>query len=840
MQSGKQSQIPLINPMSRHRLSYLLLVILLISLVSSCSIADIFSSRSGPTPRPISTATPLPGAEVIFNVTPPANTTSKSDLSLVVVDEVTGLDYNTVMHEMKRQKDGHWEVHIAVPVGSMLRYRYTRQSPSLADEADTRGNPIEYRLAKIDGPTQIDDVIAAWSDTAYQGPVGRIIGRLTDRDDGSSLAEMIVVVAGVRTFSDGEGNFRIEGLQPGLHQLVVFSPTGAYQTVQQGTLIAADSTTPVALQLSAAQRVQVTFEISVPDDTIPGTPLRIAGNVQQMGNVFSPLSGSVNISVAKMPEAVLVTPTDYIAVVTLYSGTDLRYKYTLGDGFWNAERDPDGYFLTRQLIVPDYDIIVKDAVATWHSGSKGSIQINVTVPADTPLGEQISLQLNPYTWFEPIPMWPQDENLWFYVLNGPLDFSGTIGYRYCRNGQCGSADDIETAGSNSMGRPLTPSRDTQQLHDEVTEWWWLTSDTPTTTIIAPVIKARKDFDVGVELASNYDPNLQDRTTAMLDSVMDLGSNAIVLTPSWVLDRNDPSPIIAFDPARAPFAADLENTIRETAKRGLDISLRPTLSVADGSLQNWWLTATRDSAWWDVWFEEYGAFLLTYAQQAERYGVSRLVIGGVETMPALPGGLIAGDVPSEVPMDAEHRWLELITEIGEIFDGELAFQIEFSDELQAIPNFVVACDSVYVYWHTPLATTNEASPAEMQSAASSLLDTVLLTDPALSNVPIYLSVEYLSIEGSASACAKAPDETCRDNTEFEQGAIVDPDLEVDLLAQAQALNAVLLEATIRDEIQGFFVRGYNPSVMLLDKSASIYGKPGRDVVWYWYSRLTGIQ
>ncbi|MEJ2608395.1 MAG: hypothetical protein P8Z41_17250, partial [Anaerolineales bacterium] len=62
----------------------------------------------------------------------------------------------------------------------------------------------------------------------------------------------------------------------------------------------------------------------------------------------------------------------------------------------------------------------------------------------------------------------------------------------------------------------------------------------------------------------------------------------------------------------------------------------------------------------------------------------------------------------------------------------------------------------------------------------------------------------------------------------------------VLAQAQALNAVLLEATVRDEIQGFFVRGYNPSVVLQDKSASIYGKPGRDVIWYWYSRLTGVQ
>ena len=192
------------------------------------------------------------------------------------------------------------------------------------------------------------------------------------------------------------------------------------------------------------------------------------------------------------------------------------------------------------------------------------------------------------------------------------------------------------------------------------------------------------------------------------------------------------------------------------------------------------------------------------------------------------------------MDAEYRWMELIKDIREVFNGKLAFQIELTDELQALPNFMVVLDEVYVYWHAPIADTQDASPAEMQSAVSSFLDNTLLADPALSNVPIYLSVEYLSIEDSAGACVKAPDETCRDHAEFNEGTIVDPDLEVDLLAQAKSLNALLLEATIRTEIKGIYIRGYNPSVVLHDKSASIYGKPGRDVVWYWYSRLTGIQ
>jgi hypothetical protein len=68
--------------------------------------------------------------------------------------------------------------------------------------------------------------------------------------------------------------------------------------------------------------------------------------------------------------------------------------------------------------------------------------------------------------------------------------------------------------------------------------------------------------------------------------------------------------------------------------------------------------------------------------------------------------------------------------------------------------------------------------------------------------------------------------------------VDPDLKVDLGEQAQAMNAVLMEATQRPGIQGFTARRYNPVVALQDKSASVHGKPASDVLWYWYQRLTG--
>ena len=54
----------------------------------------------------------------------------------------------------------------------------------------------------------------------------------------------------------------------------------------------------------------------------------------------------------------------------LPAGADIRYKYTLGDGFWNAEHNTDGNFILRQLIVPasSTPVQVQDTVQTWQAG----------------------------------------------------------------------------------------------------------------------------------------------------------------------------------------------------------------------------------------------------------------------------------------------------------------------------------------------------------------------------------------------------------------------------------------------------------------------------------------
>jgi len=817
----------------KKRITQLSLPLLVIFLLAGCSLPGLGGSG---TDQGGETDSGLPQADVIFKLTPPAGTATDAGISLEIIDSVTGVAYNTTPHPMRRADDGSWQAQVSLPVGALVDYRYTRTSPDSALEATVNGHQIRYRVALIPGPIEIDDLAATWTDATYAGQSGRILGKITDSATGNPLSQIRVTAGGLTTFTDGQGKYRLEGLPPGLHSMVASATDGSFLPSSQGAVVAADSSTPADLSLQPATAVRATFEVTVPADTAQGTPIRLAGNLRQFGDVFSEIPGGLDLTSARMPTLVPVDATHYLLLAQVYSGTYLQYKYTLGDGLWNAERDAQGAFKVRQLIVPDQDFTVQDRVRSWHGGGRSAVAFQVSVPPDTPASDEVTIQINPFTWFEPLPMWPSGDHQWLFVLEGPLDFSGQVGYRYCRNFQCGGADDAETPGKQSTGRPLDPSNTQGTIDDQVAGWQWLGSSSAA-SVAAPEITPRADYKVGVDFAPNYQANWTPFQNQSVTDVKAMGANSLTLTPTWVLTSNNPLPIMCFDPAHGPFDGDLQAWAAEAKRQGLEIDLRPTLIAPNASTATWWSTANRNSAWWSVWFESYRNFILTYARQAQTMGAESLILGGPEAAPALPGGLLPDGSPSGAPGDAEAKWRSLIDDVRAVYSGKIVFEIEDGAQLQAAPPFMDAVDVARVYWHVPLADSNTTDLAGMQTAAAASLDSLVAT-PALAGKPIQLSVEYLSIDGGATACTPRPDGSCRASSEFDSGAIVDPDLKVDLGEQAQAMNAVLMEATQRPAIQGFFARRYNPVVALQDKSASVHGKPASDVLWYWYQRLTG--
>lgn len=785
---------------------------------------------AGPTAISLPTPSPAPAAEVTFLARAPAGTPQGAELALVLLDEVTGFEFNRRTVPMDPSGDGLWQVTADLPHGALQYYRYELINPP-TPERDGLGAVVPARVALIQAGLRVDDVIAGWSEMPAPSATGRAFGQLIGLG-GSPLAEQAVVLGGRWAFTDGEGRFAFDALPAGHHLLTTFSPDGAYRPAQQGVLVAQGGLTPIRLQLEQAAMVRVTFEVTVPDDTVPGGPPAIAGNLRQLGQRFADSPEGLRATAQTMPAMARADDTHYLWITQLPVGTHVRYKYTLGNGLWNAERTPEGFFHVREVTVPSEELVLQDTVSSWR-GQHGSALLQVTAPPDTAPGDSLSIQLNPAAGFAPLPMQPLDEGNWFFVLHGPLDLSSPLSYRYCRNLRCGAADDAATAGPASAGRQAALDARGTTIQDSIDRWQWWSAVPPGESIVAPEIEPRNDLEVGIGFAPSFHPDwLPGLRQAVLDLKMN-GANAVVLRPGWSVLRAVPTPRLGLDPTQAPFADELLGLMRAAREAGLTVTLQPTLIYPAGNPAGWWASAPASGDWWAAWFSDYRAFMLHFAALAERGSAARLVLGGPEAAAFLPEALQASGLGAE----AEGRWRGLIAEIRSIYHGQLAFELELGSALQVAPPFLGEFDAAQLYWHAPLGERPNLSLTEMREGASRLLDETL-SQQALASLPIVLSIAYRSVDGGAGSCAARLEAECPGPTAAQAGRAEGIILPVDLQEQAWAVNAMLLEAHARPQIAGFFARDDDPLVGLQDDTLSVHGKPAAEILWYWYARLTG--
>lgn len=802
-----------------------LFAIVALLLLPACSDVRVSSLLPGPTAVSGVSGSSLPAASVEFVVSVPADSTT-SAIALEIVDPMTGIDYNSRQTMMERQEDGRYAAQLPLSLGSLIRYRYLSVEAPRAYEATASGKSIRYRVAHINSPMQIQDQIAAWEGASYSAETGRILGQVLEKGSGRPVPEMILTASGKMTFSDGEGQFRIEGLLPGLTNLVAYHPSGAYQVFQQGAMVAPGATTPVQLDVEPAAPVTLTFEVTVPEGT-PATP-SIAGNVLQLGDIFAADAGALEISAARAPELIPVDDRNFIFLTQLHAGTDLRYKYTLGDGLWNAERSPSGNFVTRQLIVPETDFVMRDNIASWGADSNPT-HFELQVPPSTPPEDEIGVQFNPFTWFEPLPMVTDGSGVWTFELLGPVDFPGEVRYRYCRNLVCSAGE------SGQPERVLDPSMG-GRVSDEIESWAWWRGESAPVEVVAATIPAREAMELGVELVPAYEPSWPRYREITMERARSVGSNVVTLTPAWTLTGTDTVPRIEFDPARAPFEVDLLQLSRAARDHGMSVILRPEFAGDSKSQEDWWESARRDSNWWAVYYAELRSFLLSQATVAKSIGATKLVLTGSQLYPSVSGGTLPSGVPSNAPFEAIEAWDEIVDEMRESYSGTLAWEVELTDRLLAVPPFLEQLDEVHVYWHAPLAETEEPSMETLELEAERLIDLILLP-PLPSTMPVVLSVEYPSVVGATSACPRTAEGSCSPIERLDIFAAEANALTADPQAQAEAYNAVLLAAHDRPRIEGFLSRRFLP-IALEDLSASVYGKPAGDVLWYWYPRLQG--
>ena len=831
----------MINPKKKFwRTSLIILISLIASNLLSCSPAALFTgkdpdSQSTPPTLEITYATPIPEAEITFQVVIPPNTPPDESISINILEEVTGLALNTLTYPMDAIDSQNYGTTLRFTVGSVIKYRYSRHgSTATLQEHTTDGRPTRYRMLHIQGPGSVQDVVSRWTDTGYSGTTGRISGQALDSITGQPIPNLLITAGGAQALTTSDGSYLIEGLPPGTHNLVAYSLDGAHQVFQQGALVATDSTTPAELRLQPAEFVNVTFDLTVPEGTIPAVPIRIAGNLSQLGNTFADLAGGMSVVAPRMPILNLLSANQYNLTLQLPVGADIHYTYTLGDGFWNTELTETGGLRLRQFIVPDSDVVLRDAIDAWLSEDTKPITFDITVPANTPPEDIVSLQLNPiYGWTEPLPMWNLGNNRWAYVLNGPPQILNSISYRYCRNNQCGSADDANTAGPAHAGYAINTDSTNQTPVNQVSSWIWQGDEAAS----APVEDSQNyprnpGFITGVALQPSFHPNWVPLTPNALNDIQGLGANWVIYTPTWTYTRTSP-PVLEPVTGRDPLWGDMLEMVGQTITRGVNAAIYPTPAFPDDA-DTWWVDAPRDYSWWVVWFDRYRNFLLHHADLAYRSGGQALILGGNWVTPALPGGTLADGSPSGIPADAEDYWRNLIQEIRMRYNGSIGWAISEEQIVNNPPPFLDAVDLIYIEFSPRLADNGDPTVEAMTFEAGRILDETVLPLQTQTGKPVVLAISAASADGAAMGCLTLPDsEQCLDPAMLSRPNADIPEIAIDLAEQADIYSAILRAVNERPWISGVIASGYYPPTKLADKSMSVHGKPVEETLRYWF-------
>ena len=819
-----------------------LTAILLMILLSACQ--GLTPRPTGNTPTPAENeptqAVPLPVTSVTFHVQIPGNSPTGQPVFINILDEVTGLALNARSYQMERVDDYNYSLEMTVPVGSVIKYRYTRQGEAVPlEEHLSDARQVRYRIFYVQAPGEVRDVVSRWTDTEYSGPAGRIMGQALDAATGQPLPNLLITAGGAQALTTSDGSYLIEGLPEGVHNLVAYTLDGSYRTFQQGARVAADSTTPTNLRLSAAPLVNLIFVLTVPQGSIPAVPIRLAGNLFSLGNTFANLSGGVSTLSTRMPVLNVLPDGRYSVSLTLPAGADLRYTYTLGDGFWNTELTPEGDFRVRQLIVPEANGVLEDRVENWLPPDTAPITFDITVPPGSPEGETVYIQFNPvFGWTEPIPMWSLGGGRWAYVLNSPLGLTESLSYRFCRSGQCGAADDVQTSGAGHPGLPVSSSLVSQTIVEQVEAWSWMSTPLGEVETALPEISPRgPGFLAGVEFQPAYHPSWLPLLSSTLDDVQNLRANWVVFSPTWTYTRSSP-PVLEVVTGQDALWFDVVDIVGQASARGLRMALFPSPRFPV-EVDAWWSSAPRDVPWWQSWFERYRSFLLHHADLAARAGAPALILGGSWLTPALPGGALADGTPSGVPEDAEARWRQMLDEIRARYTGQILWALSDTQAAQNPPPFLDAVDSLYLLFSAPLSTDVMGPQFEMEAEAGRLLDNSIQPLYDLYGKPVILAAGYPSAEGSRTGCILDELGDCLDPQAWLLSPAAFPSAPLDLDGQVEIYSALLSAANLRPWITGFVARGYYPPTVLQDKSASIHGKPAQEVVGEWFSRLLEV-
>jgi hypothetical protein len=526
-----------------------------------------------------------------------------------------------------------------------------------------------------------------------------------------------------------------------------------------------------------------------------------------------------------MPQLTAGEDGTYTIDLQLYAGLDFRYKFTLGDGYWNAEQDSSGGLRTRQLIVPDQDVTIDQEIVSWRTPNTKPITFKVFIPPETSPKDEKFIQLKQDDWTEPLPLWPLGKGEYLYILFSPLSASEPISYRFCRNGDSQWA--LNEQDPDIHGEVI-PGKSEQIISITINKWSLYQPLPPTTgTNNIPLPTTMGSYSRIIELSPEMDPSWQVYAPDSFATLSASGTDTVIFSPLWRVIKD--TPYIQQELGQTPFHTHLSNLLIKAENSGLHQGIYPQIETTI-SMQNWWSSDNRTNAWWSTFFDSYSEMILAYAKLAQQTNAEMLLLGGKAVLPAFPAGVFPNDTESNVPENFDEKWRDLIFEIKETFTGDLIWVTNLNLEMDPLPDFIDLFDAIYISIDSPLTEPSNATDEAIAAGFTGIVDNYLYEVYRSTGKPIILALAYPSVNNTFQGCRLV------NENGYNDGLFTPEELEghpIDLQAQVLIYQSILPVVASRSWITGTAIRGFEPSVILHDASSSIYGKPASRIIFDWF-------
>lgn len=808
-----------INPIS---LKIVIICVILVSFLYSCNFPTTKNTVHPDRSQSLNQYS-TPYVTVQFNLSLPQPLSSGETVNIVVLDEVTGLPYNRQIYKMDQVDENLLTAALSIPLFSVVKYRYEKFGETTIPEKNSDGQNVRYRMYYADQPGVVNDYLSSWDGANITSMTGHLKVIVFDQDSGKPITDILVSAGGQLNFTDANGLVNFDGLPSGTHNILFYAVDGQYQTFQQGALISQGRSTPAEVKLSPNKPVEMTFVVSPPNDPV-GAPVYLAGNFIQSGNTFTDLKGSMSVDPKRM---VALSPRDdgkLTGMISLYSGTDFRFKFTLGDGYWNTELNSDSESMTRQLIVPDQDITLELDIASWRAPVFEPITFKTFIHPDFGYPGERYIQFKIDDWTEPIPLWPLGNGNYIYILYSPFEITTPINYRVCLTKAC----DLDTSSLFvSPADQVNPADQPITRTITVDQWTSPPSTIAEDNITETVFPYKADtFQTNIEFSPEMTPTWFSTMPTALENLKESNSKILLFSPQWVQSEVNGylQPVLGI----TPFSFELLNYISQAQAHGFEIGLFPQIGplLHTNATFDW---SEQNDAWQEEWFNSYRQFILNYAKISEISGAKQLIIGGKPLLALLPD---ANPVFKQESLDEE--WRLLIGDIRKEFGGKLLWAANAGIQMDPLPSFISLFDEIYISVDSPLASGSDPSFDEIAYGFTTTIDNLIYEVYRSTFIPVTIAFAYPSVEGAAQGCQLTGNDCTND------GLFIQDELsgyQVDNDQQALIYNAILPVAASREWITGISIRGYVPVCDPEDKSSSISCKPAQDVIQYWYTGLT---